>query len=54
VELARAHLQYGEWLRRENRRTDARSQLRTAHEMLDAMGVAAFAERGSARTGRYW
>jgi ATP/maltotriose-dependent transcriptional regulator MalT len=44
-ELARAHLLYGEWLRRENRRTDARTQLRAAHEMLNAIGMGAFAER---------
>ena len=45
ADLARGHLLYGEWLRRERRRIDARVQLRIAHDMLDAMGIEAFAER---------
>ena len=44
-ELARAHLLYGEWLRRENRRLDARHQLHAAYHLLDAIGADAFAER---------
>ena len=45
VDLARAHLLYGEWLRRQRRRIDARKQLRTAHELFSDFGMEAFAER---------
>jgi DNA-binding CsgD family transcriptional regulator len=45
VHLARARLRYGEWLRRENRRVDAREQLRAAHEQFSRIGAEAFAER---------
>ena len=46
-DFARAHLLYGEWLRRENRRVDARSQLRKAHELFVSIGMEAFAERAA-------
>jgi DNA-binding CsgD family transcriptional regulator len=45
TELARGHLLYGEWLRRENRRVDAREQLRVAYEEFTSIGMEAFAER---------
>jgi DNA-binding CsgD family transcriptional regulator len=47
VELARSHLVYGEWLRREGRRIDARQQLRAAREVFDAIGAVAFTDRAA-------
>ena len=45
MDLARARLVYGEWLRRQRRRRDARDQLGTAYEIFDSIGAAAFADR---------
>jgi DNA-binding CsgD family transcriptional regulator len=45
VDLARAHLVYGEWLRRQRRRREARDQLGTAYQIFDSLGAAAFADR---------
>jgi DNA-binding CsgD family transcriptional regulator len=47
TELARSRLVYGEWLRRERRRVDAREQLRSARELLEAMGAGGFADRAT-------
>jgi hypothetical protein len=52
TELARAHLLYGEWLRRQKRRRHASAQLRTAYRMFDVMGAAAFARRTRAEPVR--
>jgi DNA-binding CsgD family transcriptional regulator len=56
LQLSRAHLLYGEWLRRERRRLDARGHLRTAHELFREFGAEAFAERARVEleaTGEY-
>jgi hypothetical protein len=47
VDLARTHLLYGEWLRRERRRTDARKHLRRAYDMFSSMGAEAFRDRAA-------
>ena len=47
LEVARSHLVYGEWLRREGRRRDAREQLRSAHAIFDQYGIPAFRERAA-------
>jgi len=47
VDLARTHLLYGEWLRRQHRRLDAREQLHSAHELFTAFGMKAFADRAA-------
>jgi DNA-binding CsgD family transcriptional regulator len=51
TEVARAHLLYGEWLRRQGRRTEARSHLQRAHELFAAMGAEAFARRAARELG---
>jgi DNA-binding NarL/FixJ family response regulator len=56
VDLARARLLYGEWLRRQRRRRDAREQLGSAYQIFDSAGAAAFAERARIElraTGRH-
>jgi DNA-binding CsgD family transcriptional regulator len=51
TDVARTHLLYGEWLRRQGRRADARSQLQDAHELFTAMGASAFARRAARELG---